>query len=197
MAAIAVTRRIAVLLLVVVGLAVTDAQAPAGAPAAPEDCMTELLGMSDCLTYVEAGSNLTKPDKGCCPELKDIVNNHPVCLCKLLADPNNNSVGIAIEVKKALNLPTACKIDSLSPSLCSVLGINVGVPAPSPAEGPSSGKAHAADAGSPSSATGGSGGLASSPSAGKGASAAPKTTFFHLCHSLLALAFTLSFAYFL
>ncbi|CAH9134519.1 unnamed protein product [Cuscuta epithymum] len=193
MAALAVTRTSAVLLLVVVGLAVTDAQAPAGAPsAAAEDCMTELLGMSDCLTYVEAGSNLTKPDKGCCPELKDIVNNHPVCLCKLLADPNNNSVGIAIEVKKALNLPTACKIDSLSPSLCSILGINVaGVPAPAPAEGPSSG------AGSPSSVTDGSGGLASSPAAGKGASAAPRTTFFHLCHSLLALAATLSFASFL
>ncbi|CAH9143292.1 unnamed protein product [Cuscuta epithymum] len=179
MAAVAVTTKtIAVLLLVVVGLDVTDAQAPAGAPSeAAEDCVTELLGMSDCLTYVEAGSNLTMPEKGCCRELKEIVNNHPVCLCKLLADPNNNNVGIAIELKKAFNLPAVCKIDSLSPSLCSI-----------PAQGPSSGKA-----GSPSTATGDSGGLASGPSAGKGASAAPRITAIPFLPWLLISLFHLFF----
>ncbi|MBA0757719.1 hypothetical protein Gotri_020787, partial [Gossypium trilobum] len=39
------------------------------AEAPTADCFTNLLNLSDCLTFVEAGSNLTKPVKACCPEL--------------------------------------------------------------------------------------------------------------------------------
>lgn len=122
--------------LVLVGIpATTDAQAPAEAPGAflmppvegpsafpmapsSDDCLNNLLNMSDCLDYVQAGSNLTKPDKGCCPELAGLVESHPICLCQLLSNPEK-IIGVSIELNKALKLPSVCKIDTPPASLCS------------------------------------------------------------------------------
>ncbi|KAE9462048.1 hypothetical protein C3L33_06018, partial [Rhododendron williamsianum] len=76
-------------------------------PSAGLDCMTYLYNMSDCLTYVVEGSNLTAPDKACCPELAGLVDSHPVCLCQLLGT-NTSSYGFQINFQKALKLPSVC-----------------------------------------------------------------------------------------
>ncbi|KAL7174589.1 hypothetical protein ACSBR2_033770 [Camellia fascicularis] len=135
-------------------LAMVAAQAPAAAPepaagapggettgagapgpgGAMDDCMSKLLNMSDCLTYVEAGSNLTKPDKGCCPELAGLVESDPICLCQLLGN-TSATIGIQIELNKALNLPTVCAVQTPPISLCS------GAMSPSPAASGNSGNA--------------------------------------------------------
>ncbi|KAK4419701.1 Xylogen-like protein 11 [Sesamum alatum] len=107
---------------------------PTAAGPAP-DCFQYLINLSDCLTFVEAGSNLTKPDPGCCPELGNLVNTQPVCLCELLGQPGQ--VGISIDVNRALKLPSACNVTTPPVSLCAAIGIPVGVPAPS--EAPSDG----------------------------------------------------------
>ncbi|XP_057953736.1 non-specific lipid transfer protein GPI-anchored 2-like [Malania oleifera] len=101
----------------------------APAPSAPDDCLTSLYNLSDCLTYVEQGSNVTKPDKACCPELAGLVESKPQCLCQLIG--NSSSVGLEINVTKALALPTACSVSTPPVSLCSAIGIHVGVPSPS------------------------------------------------------------------
>lgn len=80
------------------------------------DCMTLLFGAADCLSYVEEGSNLTAPDKACCPELATLVNTNPICLCQLLK--KGNSFGIAIDMSRALTLPSACKVETPDPGLC-------------------------------------------------------------------------------
>ncbi|OVA03896.1 Twin-arginine translocation pathway [Macleaya cordata] len=90
------------------------------------DCFTSILNMSDCLTYVEAGSNLTTPEKGCCPSLAGLVESTPICLCQFLG--NSSSYGIQIDVKRALNLPKVCRVDTPSVSLCAAFGVPVGVP---------------------------------------------------------------------
>ncbi|CAI9781349.1 unnamed protein product [Fraxinus pennsylvanica] len=100
------------------------------APSPGVDCFSYLLNLSDCLTFVEPGSNLTKPDKACCPELSNLLNSQPICLCQMLRDPNQ--FGLTVDMKKALQLPSACNTPPVS--LCSVLGVPVGAPAPS--EGP-------------------------------------------------------------
>uniref|UniRef100_A0A5B7AHM1 Putative non-specific lipid transfer protein GPI-anchored 2 n=1 Tax=Davidia involucrata TaxID=16924 RepID=A0A5B7AHM1_DAVIN len=115
------------------------AQSPAAAPQPAElDCSTYIYNMSDCLTYVEPGSNLTKPDKDCCPELASLVDNQPICLCKLLAN-STDIVGMPINVTKALNLPSVCKVTTPDASACSVLGYPIAgypVGAPTSSEGP-------------------------------------------------------------
>ncbi|KAF7121378.1 hypothetical protein RHSIM_Rhsim13G0200700 [Rhododendron simsii] len=108
-------------------------------PSAGEDCFTYLVNMSDCLTYVEEGSNLTAPDKACCPELAGLVESHPVCLCQLLGTNTSASVGVQINFQKALKLPSVCAVKTPPVSMCSALGYPVGVPMPSEAPSPPGG----------------------------------------------------------
>ncbi|XP_010251646.1 PREDICTED: non-specific lipid transfer protein GPI-anchored 2-like isoform X2 [Nelumbo nucifera] len=130
-------------MVVLMAFSEVRAQAPAPAP----DCLTKLLNLSDCLTFVEAGSNLTKPEKNCCPSLAGLVESSPECLCQLLG--NANSFGIPVDVSKALKLPSACGVSTPDPSLCSVFGVPISSPTAS--EGPTaSASAPSPEAGAPS-----------------------------------------------
>lgn len=100
------------------------AQSPAPAPAPTEvvapspepDCLTALADLADCLSFVDQGSNLTKPDPACCPEVADLVKSQPVCLCELLS--NSTQFGISIDENRALELPSLCRLKTPSVSLC-------------------------------------------------------------------------------
>ncbi|KAI3834842.1 hypothetical protein MKW98_015955 [Papaver atlanticum] len=98
-----------------------------------DDCFSKVLNMSDCLTYVKTGSNLTTPDKGCCPSFAGLVESSPICLCQLLG--NSSSLGIQLDVNKSLNLPKVCKVETPPVSLCATIGIPVG-PSMSPGGAP-------------------------------------------------------------
>ncbi|KAH7541885.1 non-specific lipid transfer protein GPI-anchored 12 [Ziziphus jujuba] len=124
------------------GVSAHDAPIAAPAPGpSSTDCFTVVLGLADCLSYVQEGSNVTVPDKPCCPELKGLVDNNPICLCYLLA--NSNSLGVPIDTKRALNLPSVCKVTTPPPSLCSLAGYpvpgpvssEIASPGPQPSEG--------------------------------------------------------------
>ncbi|OAY37573.1 non-specific lipid transfer protein GPI-anchored 2 [Manihot esculenta] len=121
------------------------------------DCMTPLFNMSDCLTYVEESSNVTVPDKNCCPELAGLIDGSPICLCQLLSNTSlTESYGIKIDINRALKLPSVCRISTPPVSTCAALGY----PVPGPGSGPTPSKGDIAPGVmSPS-------GLASSPSAG-------------------------------
>lgn len=107
-----------------------NAQAPVGVPvqsplAVPSsapgpvgetDCTTALFGLSDCLGYVQEGSNATKPDPACCPELSGLLKNQPKCLCLLLGD--TSSFGIKIDINRAIKLPTECGLQVPDISAC-------------------------------------------------------------------------------
>ena len=136
MATIATTRAmsfalfLSLILIIFEGGQSVQAQGPAPAPAtsaasgpaasgpaaAAPDCFTLVLGMADCLTYVQTGSNLTKPDKPCCGELKTLVDTNPVCLCELLA--NSSSSGFDIDIHRATQLPSVCKVDTPPVNTC-------------------------------------------------------------------------------
>ncbi|KAJ6403159.1 hypothetical protein OIU84_015139 [Salix udensis] len=120
------------------------AAAPAPAafgPAPGEDCITPLSNASDCLEYVTAGSNLTVPDKSCCPELAGLIESNIVCLCELLSGEIAEQLGLSIDLGRAVNLPAVCKIANVPlATLCSAVGYPVAAPASGPSsEGPSTG----------------------------------------------------------
>ncbi|XP_028801395.1 xylogen-like protein 11 isoform X2 [Neltuma alba] len=102
--------------------------APGGMAPAPAKVITEcfraLVNTSDCLSFVKTESNLTKPEKGCCPEIAGLVESNPICLCELLGHPE--ATGFTIDVKKALNLPSLCGVSS-APNVtsCSAAGVPV------------------------------------------------------------------------
>ncbi|XP_073313499.1 non-specific lipid transfer protein GPI-anchored 12-like isoform X1 [Primulina huaijiensis] len=129
------------------------------APPPGPDCFAYLLKLSDCLTYVEKGSNLTKPDKGCCKELSDLVATQPICLCELLGNPDK--VGIPVDIKKALTLPSVCKVSTPPVSLCSAIGVPVAELAPSVSPSPSAGGPGAAGPSTGGEAVGSPGNFAS------------------------------------
>lgn len=148
---------------------------PAAGPATSGemDCMTVLVNMSSCLTYVEQGSNYTKPDKECCPALAGLLDSNPICLCQLLGDPDK--IGIQIDVNRALKLPNICKLDAPPVSTCAAIGIPVAAPTTN-AEVPAS---------SPGTANGevsalSPGGFASSPTSEDKNNAASIMTFFKM-----------------
>ncbi|KAM0847883.1 hypothetical protein ACQ4PT_054738 [Festuca glaucescens] len=63
----------------------TPAAAPAPSWSLGElDCRGAMLNLSSSLTYVEAGSALTRPDKGCCGALSGVVDGEAACLCGLV-----------------------------------------------------------------------------------------------------------------
>ncbi|CAI0452276.1 unnamed protein product [Linum tenue] len=91
------------------------------APAPAVDCMTQLFNLSDCLSYVTTGSNLTKPDKPCCPELAGLVDSNPICLCTLLT-LNASDYGFDIDRTRAFGLPSVCSVSTPPVSLCPAMG---------------------------------------------------------------------------
>ncbi|XP_073156545.1 non-specific lipid transfer protein GPI-anchored 11-like [Henckelia pumila] len=145
-----------------ISLSPSSANAPepfsTAAPPGP-DCFTYLLKLSDCLTFVESGSNLTKPDKGCCSGLADLVVTQPICLCQLLGNPDK--IGIPVDINKALTLPSVCKVSTPPVSLCSAFGVPVAELAPSESPSPSAGGPGAAAPSAGSEAVGGPGNFAS------------------------------------
>ncbi|KAJ3676982.1 hypothetical protein LUZ60_002706 [Juncus effusus] len=84
----------------------------------PADCMSTLMNMADCLTFAENGSTITKPEKGCCPGLKMVVDQNVVCLCQLFT--NSADLGITLDFKKALTLPSVCHVKTPPFSECNI-----------------------------------------------------------------------------
>jgi hypothetical protein len=93
------------------------AAAPGPAPGISDECLNSVFNMSDCLTYVTAGSTTRHPDKACCPELAGLLESHPVCLCQLLAG-GAESYGVSVDYKRALALPGICRLTAPPVSAC-------------------------------------------------------------------------------
>ncbi|KAG2626719.1 hypothetical protein PVAP13_3KG376462 [Panicum virgatum] len=113
------------------------AAAPSGSGGGTIDpaCMTSLLNMSDCLSYVTKGSAARRPDAPCCPELAGLVGSNPVCLCELLSGAAD-SYGIAVDYARALALPGICRVATPPVSTCTAMGYHVHVgPAAAPMSG--------------------------------------------------------------
>ncbi|KAK2663403.1 hypothetical protein Ddye_001977 [Dipteronia dyeriana] len=169
----------AALLLIVSMLAAVDyshcahhhhAAAPAPAP----DCQTLILNMADCLSFVSAGSADTKPTGPCCSGLKSVLQADAECLCE--AFKSSASLGVTLNVTKALSLPTLCKLSAPSVSNCN-LSLS---PSGAPGMGPTAGGAD-----SPSSTAGSNNVQAPAPAPGASASSVISISFGSLVIALL------------
>ncbi|CAJ1938494.1 unnamed protein product [Sphenostylis stenocarpa] len=89
------------LLLLLVGFATSDVNQD------KEECTDKLLGLAGCLTYVSGEATL--PTIDCCSGLKQVIDKSKRCLCILIKDRNDPSLGLKINVTLALNLPEVCK----------------------------------------------------------------------------------------
>nr|AOC88983.1 type 4 nonspecific lipid transfer protein LTP401 [Elaeis guineensis] len=95
--------------------------AQVGAPSPSMDCTPALLSLADCLTFVEQGSNVTKPQGHCCSGFKKVVKKEVACLCEAFKGSSN--FGISLNITKALTLPSACGVSTPPFSKCKIAGV--------------------------------------------------------------------------
>ncbi|CAL1398297.1 unnamed protein product [Linum trigynum] len=96
------------LVLAVAALLYTGAAAQSG-------CTTALISLSPCLNYVSG--NTSTPSSSCCSQLGSVVSSQPQCLCQLV-NGGGSSLGITINQTRALDLPSACKVQTPPVSRC-------------------------------------------------------------------------------
>ncbi|KAL8026814.1 hypothetical protein ABFX02_14G053200 [Erythranthe guttata] len=71
-----------------------------------EKCANELLGISTCLPYV--GGEAKAPSMDCCTGFKQVLRDNIECICILIKDRDDPSLGLKINATLALGLPTRC-----------------------------------------------------------------------------------------
>ncbi|TYH25958.1 hypothetical protein ES288_A03G211500v1 [Gossypium darwinii] len=147
---------LAILSILAVDAAQHHALAPS--PSSPVDCSSLILNMADCLSFVSSGSKTSKPEGTCCSGLKTVLKAGPQCLCE--AFKSSASLGVTLNVTKAMTLPAACKVSAPSATQCALSLSPTGAP----------GMAPSAIAGAPAAFSGGANEAAPAPSPGSSGS---------------------------
>ncbi|XP_047329239.1 non-specific lipid transfer protein GPI-anchored 14-like [Impatiens glandulifera] len=70
------------------------------------ECADQLIGLAPCLGYVGGSGN--RPTVDCCTGLKQVVQKSKRCICILVKDRDEPSLGFKINVTRALTLPNVC-----------------------------------------------------------------------------------------
>ncbi|KAL6008273.1 hypothetical protein ACLOJK_033779 [Asimina triloba] len=113
---------------------VAAAVSPSPAPTSGKiSCANGSFGrLSDCLSFVENGSSVSKPEGSCCSSLKGAVKDSPMCLCEALK-VGGGDFGVALNITKAFALPSACGISTptFNFNTCALAS-----PSPSPSPSP-------------------------------------------------------------
>lgn len=74
------------------------------------ECANQLVGLATCLPYV--GGEAKAPTQDCCTGLKQVLKNSKKCLCILVKDRNDPSLGLKVNATLALGLPQNCHVPS-------------------------------------------------------------------------------------
>ncbi|XP_057785575.1 non-specific lipid transfer protein GPI-anchored 14-like [Salvia miltiorrhiza] len=98
MEVVLLSRVMLVLLLSVVGRCDVDKD--------KEKCANDLVGLATCLPYVSGEAK--SPPVDCCTGLKQVLQKSPQCICLLVKDRNDPSLGLKINATLALSLPSHC-----------------------------------------------------------------------------------------
>ncbi|GAA0171174.1 hypothetical protein LIER_25270 [Lithospermum erythrorhizon] len=71
-----------------------------------EKCTNQLIGLGTCLPYVSGDAKTPAPD--CCTGMNEVMAKSKDCVCILIKDRNDPSLGLKINVSLALALPLKC-----------------------------------------------------------------------------------------
>ncbi|KAL3649318.1 hypothetical protein CASFOL_005721 [Castilleja foliolosa] len=71
-----------------------------------ERCANQLIGAATCLPYVTGEANI--PPMDCCTGFNQITVKNPECICVLVKDKDDPSLGLKINTTRALGLPARC-----------------------------------------------------------------------------------------
>ncbi|KAK2384243.1 Bifunctional inhibitor/lipid-transfer protein/seed storage 2S albumin superfamily protein [Trifolium repens] len=71
------------------------------------ECTDKLIALANCLPFVSGEAKT--PPIDCCTGVKEVVDKSKRCLCILVKDHDDPSLGFTINVTLALQLPNDCK----------------------------------------------------------------------------------------
>ncbi|GFP95846.1 protein yls3 [Phtheirospermum japonicum] len=91
-----------------------------------KDCAEQLTNLAACIPYVSGTAK--QPTKECCDDTAKLKAAKPKCLCVLIKESTDPSMGLPINTTLALQMPGACNIDA-KVSDCPTL---LNIPADSP-----------------------------------------------------------------
>ncbi|XP_044506239.1 non-specific lipid transfer protein GPI-anchored 6-like [Mangifera indica] len=89
-----------ILVLMLIGLARCDVNQDKA------ECADQLVALATCLPYV--GGDAKTPTVDCCSGLKQLLDKSKKCLCLLIKDKDDPSLGLKINGTLAATLPSAC-----------------------------------------------------------------------------------------
>lgn len=118
--ALAVVVLLAALLLLLAGPGAaqsSSAPAPSSSSSSSGSCLTEIVSLYPCLSYMSSTSSSSKPSASCCSALSGVVASSPRCLCTVLGG-GAASLGVTVNSTRALELPGACSVETPPPSEC-------------------------------------------------------------------------------
>ncbi|KAL3655964.1 hypothetical protein CASFOL_000360 [Castilleja foliolosa] len=75
-----------------------------------KDCAEQLTNLAACIPYVSG--NAKQPTKECCDGTAKLKVAKPKCLCVLIKESADPSMGLPINTTLALQMPGACNIDA-------------------------------------------------------------------------------------
>ncbi|KAL9273173.1 Non-specific lipid transfer protein GPI-anchored 13-like protein [Drosera capensis] len=73
-----------------------------------QECGPQLIGLSPCLAYAETGSTSKAPTADCCGGVKQVLVSSMKCVCLLAKYKDDKSLGLDVDIDRALGLPAAC-----------------------------------------------------------------------------------------
>ncbi|XP_077247267.1 non-specific lipid transfer protein GPI-anchored 5-like [Tasmannia lanceolata] len=101
---------------------------------AQQSCINAITNLMPCLNYITGNSSVPSP--ACCSQLAGVVRSQPQCLC-LVINGTAASLGLNINQTLAMQLPTACNVQTPSVSICTASSAPETAPASSPSFSPS------------------------------------------------------------
>ncbi|KAJ8750440.1 hypothetical protein K2173_015579 [Erythroxylum novogranatense] len=75
-----------------------------------QECAEQLGNLAACIPFVSGTAN--KPTPECCQDTQKVKANKPKCLCVLIKESTDPSMGLPVNTTLALQMPSACNIDA-------------------------------------------------------------------------------------
>ncbi|KAG6739588.1 hypothetical protein POTOM_057189 [Populus tomentosa] len=75
-----------------------------------KECADQLGNLAACIPFVSGAAK--KPTPECCQDTQKVKANKPKCLCVLIQESTDPSMGLPVNTTLALQMPSACNIDA-------------------------------------------------------------------------------------
>ncbi|KAH7657294.1 Bifunctional inhibitor/lipid-transfer protein/seed storage 2S albumin protein [Dioscorea alata] len=87
-----------------------------------KECADQLQNLASCIPYVSGIA--PKPTPQCCEDTEKVRSQQPKCLCVLIKESTDPSLGLPINTTLALHMPKACNSDAKVSNCPSILKLS-------------------------------------------------------------------------